>query len=54
MTEHPPGGETRTLAGRYRIVSELGRGGTGVVWPATDDLLGRRVAVFVLATGPCQ
>ncbi len=39
------GGNVRVIAGRYRLETRIGRGGMGIVWRASDTLLGRQVAV---------
>jgi serine/threonine protein kinase len=45
------GADDQVLGGRYHLRERLGRGGTAVVWRAHDAVLGRAVAVKVLA-GP--
>src|SRR4029450_13829019 len=35
--------------GRYRAIRRIDAGGTGEIWEADDTLLGRRVAVKILA-----
>jgi serine/threonine protein kinase len=37
--------EDRRIAGRYELGAQLGEGGVGIVWRATDTLLGREVAI---------
>ncbi|RIJ54490.1 serine/threonine-protein kinase, partial [Clavibacter phaseoli] len=48
--ERPDGLAGTLLAGRYRISGLLGRGGMATVHRATDETLGREVAVKVFAT----
>jgi eukaryotic-like serine/threonine-protein kinase len=46
------GAGARVVAGRYRLLGELGRGGMGVVWQAEDQLVSRQVAVKELRPPP--
>src|SRR5438874_1807416 len=41
-------GADRVLAGRYRLMQEIARGGMAAIWRAQDTLLDRLVAVKLL------
>jgi eukaryotic-like serine/threonine-protein kinase len=43
-----------TLVGEYRVEQELGRGGMGVVYAARHPVIGKRVAIKVLASQLCN
>ncbi|MEO3805872.1 serine/threonine-protein kinase [Nonomuraea sp. B1E8] len=47
-----PEQQTRLLAGRYELITPLGRGTMGTVWRARDRALGREVAVKEIRQDP--
>ncbi|GGN65513.1 serine/threonine protein kinase [Streptomyces albiflavescens] len=44
--------EGRLVAGRYRLIDRIGRGGMGTVWRAEDEVLSRQVALKRLHVQP--
>src|SRR5688500_6386444 len=50
----PSVGPELVLAGKYRVLAQLGRGGMGTVWLAEHLTLGSEVAIKVIESGTTE
>lgn len=49
---HSAPGTGRLVAGRYRLLDQLGRGAMGIVWRGRDELLDRDIAIKQIVLAP--